>query len=211
MEADGVESGTVFTWPHDDRPNRVLIRDTDVVMYDAWWPHLENWGLADLRQTRRQRVAYYVTTITGLLGKAEYLRTEPLTDDEAALHRPDLPFAPIQSAAMAWSADGPEPAADATGRPGAVERPASPAGVALNIPEVYLYPFGPNGGQKAGVRVKAAGQGFTFTELLEEAAAAQAPWIKNPVPTQGIGIYRSGLHRGIPAYYLWGSRSRLLP
>jgi hypothetical protein len=80
----------------------------------------------------------------------------------------------------------------------------------LNASEIYLYPFGPKGGHKAGVRVQADnGTAFTIEELIWKAAAVQAPWIGEVVPVQGVGIYRSGLQRGIPAYYLWGHESRL--
>ncbi|WP_169733599.1 hypothetical protein [Mycobacterium genavense] len=36
MDASKIELGTVFRFPHDDRPHRVLLYDGDVVMYDVW-------------------------------------------------------------------------------------------------------------------------------------------------------------------------------
>jgi len=38
MDASEIRLGAVFRFPHDDRPNRVILRDDDVVMYDVWWP-----------------------------------------------------------------------------------------------------------------------------------------------------------------------------
>jgi hypothetical protein len=55
---------------HDDRPGRILVHDGAIVMYDAWWPHLGAWRLADLDQARRGAVAYYVTLISALLTRA---------------------------------------------------------------------------------------------------------------------------------------------
>ena len=48
MEPSQFDLGAVFRWAHDDRPMRILMHDDEVVMYDAWWPHLEAWGMTDL-------------------------------------------------------------------------------------------------------------------------------------------------------------------
>jgi hypothetical protein len=192
MDASTIELGAVFRFPHDDRPNRVLLSDGDVVMYDVWWPHLDGWGLADLATVKRKRIAYYVTTVDTLVEKATRLRSDPLTDDERALHRPDLPFAALQDAALTWSSD--------------------PAGSRseLSAPRVYLSPFGPGGGTKAGRRVDADnGSAFSAEELWHKAQAVQAPHLGGEPPVAGVGIYRSGLQRGLPEFYLWGSVSRL--
>jgi hypothetical protein len=199
----------VFRWSHDDRPMRVLLHDRDVVMYDAWWPHLGAWGLADLRRIRRRRIAYYVALTSTLAERASYVRLDPLTDEEVAIHRPDLPFAVGQCAGISWPSEIPRTA----GELAEDWRAAGCADVAvLRAPEVYLYPFGPDGGvwNVAGARVRAAdGAAFTAEELLFEAATMQAPFIDDAAPIQGIGIYRDGLFRGIPSYYIGGSESRL--
>ncbi|ORV54597.1 hypothetical protein AWC05_18605 [Mycobacterium florentinum] len=38
LDPSKIELGAVFRFPHDDRPNRVLRHDGDIVMYDVWWP-----------------------------------------------------------------------------------------------------------------------------------------------------------------------------
>lgn len=197
MEPTRVDVGDVYRWPHDDRPIRVLVSDGDVVMYDAWWPHLEAWGLANLQEIRRLRISYYVSTVSPLLEKATFLRAEPLTDDEIALHRPDLPFCLDAHANQNADVD-----VDAT----------------VAAAEIVLHPYGPRGGQKAGVRVKADdGIAFTAGELRRKAVAVQAASIgatsrsgvDEVAAIQRIGIYRSGLQRGVPSYYLWSGESRL--
>ncbi|MFJ8582814.1 hypothetical protein [Micromonospora sp. NPDC093277] len=170
----------------------MLLRDSDVVMYDAWWPHLEAWGLADLAAIKR----HYVTSVSAVEEKATHLRTVPLTADEMAVHRPDLPFAAVQDVAMTWSSGD-------TGR-------VTDARAELSASQVYLLPFGPGGGTKAGVRVAADnGNAFTVGELFRKAQAVQARHLGDVLPGAGAGIYRSGLQRGLPAYYLWGAVSRL--
>jgi hypothetical protein len=119
-----------------------------------------------------------------------------LSPGERAVHRPDLPFAAIQDTVISWSSD---PAGRLTG-----------ARSQLNTSRIYLEPFGPRGGTKAG-GLAVADDGFSFTteELFRKAQAAQARHLRDVTPVAGAGIYRSGLQRGLPAFYLWGSVSRL--
>lgn len=212
MERAQIKVGAVYRWPHDDRPERVLIHDADadVVMCDGWWPHLDGWGLANLQQVRKQRISFYPAPVSTVMEKATYLRTEPLTDDEAAMFRPDLPFALMQCAAMQWPAEVPRTESDLAERWRAASGAEARSGVALNASEIYLYPFGPKGGRKAGVRMQANnGTAFTPDELLWRATNLQAPHVGEAPPTQGVGLYRTGLHRGIPGYYLWGAESQM--
>ena len=215
MEAARIEVGAVLQWTddaqrawrvRDERPFRVLAHDSGVVMYDAWWPHLDNWGLANLGEAKKRRINYYVVTTSTLVEKAAFVGSEPLTEAEISLHRPDLPFAAVQCKTLSWPAEAPG-SAEAFAR--SWRSAGCPAGT-LVASEVYLFPFGPKGGERAGVRVKADnGTSFSSDELVWKASVAQAPFIRTGAPVQGVGIYRSGLNRGIPAYYLWGSQSRM--
>lgn len=191
MDEAEIEPGAVFRFPHDNRPNRVLLHNDGVVMYDAWWPDLDGWGLADLDAIRRKRISYYVATVPTLLEKATRLRSDPLSADERAVHRPDLPFIAAQDPAITWAGDA---------------ETRSP----LKAPAIYLLPFGPGRGTKPGVRVVADnGSSFTAEELFVKAKAAQTRYLGDPLPVTGVGIYRSGLQRGLPAFYLWGAVSRV--
>jgi hypothetical protein len=205
-----VEVGAVYQWSRNETLMRVLVIGSGVVMYDAWWPHLGSWGLARLQEIKRQRISYYVTTVATVTEKAMYLRTEALTEDELALHRPDLPFSVAQCAAVQWPAEPYDTTAQRSVCLSAVGCPSVGGDAVFDVPEIVLCPFGPNGGTKTGVRVKADdGIAFTLDELVWKAQAVQAPFIGTTMPTRGVGIYRSGLQRGIPSYYLWGSESRL--
>ena len=196
MDASQIGLGAVFRFPHDDRPNRILLHDGDVVMYDVWWPHQDGWGLADLEAVKRKRVAYYVTTSGTLQEKATYLRSDPLSDGEQTIHRPDLPFAAIQDAALTWSSDP-------------IGRLAGDRSE-LSAAQIFVSPFGPGGGTKAGRRIVADnGASFPAEELFRKAQAAQIQHLGTEAPVAGVGIYRSGLQRGLPEFYLWGSVSRL--
>jgi hypothetical protein len=185
----------------------VLACDGDVAMYDSWWPHLGTWGLANLGEVKRRRVNYYVATASTVAQKATFVRSEPLTAAEISLYRPDLPFAVAQCPVLSWLAEAPG-SSEAAAR--GWRSAGCPEAKALGASAVYLFPFGPRGGQRAGVRVKADnGTSFSGDELVWKASLVQAPFVRAAASVQGVGIHRSGLNRGIPAYYLWGSQSRL--
>jgi hypothetical protein len=190
----------------DDRPFRVLTCDSGVVMYDSWWPHSGAWGLANLDWVKKRRINYYVVPSPTLAEKAMFVRSEPLTEAEVALHRPDLQFAAVQCQTLTWPAEVPG-SAEAFAR--SWRSAGCPEANTLMTPEVYLFPFGPKGGERAGTRVKADnGTSFSADELAWKACVIQAPFVKAGGSVQGVGIYRCGLNRGIPAYYLWGSQRR---
>jgi len=155
-----------------------------------------------LDQARRGAVSYYVTLASALLAKADHLRHEPLTFDEESLHRPDLPFAVVHRLGLAWPAVAPDVAAFSAA--------FGTDPLALAVPEVYLHPFGPNGGSKGAVRISADNKAhFTAGELMRKAAEVQIPHLGKSAVVEGVGVYRRGLHRGRPSFYLWGAASRL--
>ncbi|GAA0902082.1 hypothetical protein [Virgisporangium aurantiacum] len=122
--------------------------------------------------------------------------------DEEALHRPDLPFAAVQRHGPVW------PSSEADLTTFAAEFP--PDTVALDAAEIYLSPFGAKGGSQRHVQISADDKaGFTARELMRKAAELQAPHLGSQAVVEGVGIYRSGLHRGRPSFYLWGAISRL--
>lgn len=164
-------------------------------MYDAWWPDIKTWGLRNLDEVKRQRVRYYVTSVSAIVTKASFLDPDPLTPEEYAVHRPDLPFKALRDPVATWES--------------VTMAKATEMGAPLRAAQVYLFPFGPDGGTKAGVKVSADdGQAFAVDELFRKARDVQARHLRDPLPTTGIGIYRTGLQRNLPAYYLWGAVSK---
>lgn len=170
-------------------------------MYDCWWPHVPSWGIDSLNRT----VFYYRLPISMLLGKVRYLRTEEYSDAELAIHRPDLPFAFAKSASLEWPMSRPSVIDDLPNGliPSAgidCRRPST-----LDTPKIYLSPFGPKGSSKPGVLVEAEnGKCFTVEEMFLRAAQLQSQYLRETKVTSGAGIYRLGIQRKLPSYYIWG-------
>jgi hypothetical protein len=178
------QSGDVLQVTWDERPIRVLMGDQIEVFYDALLPEI-GWNLA------RARTVIYYRVASNLLGStAQHISTEPLTPDELARHRPDLPMRMLRSSEADWD------------KPFA-EWPNMDTGFQVEIKRLALIPFGPKGAPQKPLVVQ-AGNGCSFTgqELLASAHSVQAD---DCPEVHGVGLYRSGISRGIPSYYLWGA------
>lgn len=206
MHSHPLELGAVFQPDWDERPIRVLAFDDREVMYDVWWPHKNAWGLANFRGT----TTYYRIPTPFLLERGRYVRTDSYTTSEAQLHRPDLPLSFGRCAALNWSEDRPSTIAELAEQliTGGCANTRQTSKNLLAVPVVYLCPFGPKGGSKPGTLIHAKdGEAFTAAELLWHAWDLQAPHLREPLLTQGVGLYRSGVQRQKPSYYIWGARS----
>jgi hypothetical protein len=199
---DDISVGSVVQPDWDSRAHRILLMDQIQVLYDVWWSHAHEWGFSSLSGEGH----YYCLPTSLLRGRSTVLRSEPLTDIERAIHRPDLPLRLLRSPSMQWSKDQYQDMSHfiAAHQADIELLRISDDDVALDAPEVFLAPFGPGGRIKRGVRLKALnGRNFSSIELLWRAYAVQAP--QHRTSTNGIGIYRAGFKSKAPVFYLWGS------
>lgn len=187
-----LDLGDVFEMESSPYPMRVVACDGALVMFDVWWPHRGAWAMAKLQGD----FTYYRLSRAYAEGNARRTRTDPLSAKEAQVHRPDLPFAVVQSEALswydsAWPTDTFEPAP------------------VLEVSSIYLSPFGPRDSAKPPALLTADnGKAFTGRELLTKAKALQEQLLGDVRLTNGVGIYRAGIKKRIPSYYIWGAQSR---
>jgi hypothetical protein len=198
MNSQQIDLGNVYQMESQPNPVRVVAFDDHVVLYDTWWPHKGAWAMAKLVGA----FTYYRMTRTHFERHSRLLRTDSLSELELSVHRPDLPFAFVQSTALSWY----EPWSEGD----LVANCSSPPGAPLlNAPTVFLVPFGPRNSVKPPVQIHAEnGRFFTGVELLRAAQAEQAPFVGEVRLTKGVGIYRSGIKKRLPSFYLWGAISK---
>lgn len=205
MNSDELQVGAVFQREWDNSPIRIIAFDDEQVMYDCWWPHVPGWGIDSLNRT----IAFYRLPRSLLLNKSRYLITEKYTKAELSVLRPDLPFGLARSVDLQWPSIPPAAKEDFPGRT-SFETPAGASKTLLDTPKLYLLPFGPKGSAKPGVVLQSENpSGFTIDEVLLHAARLQAPHLREIKITTGVGIYRSGIQRKLPSYYIWGGKSRM--
>jgi len=193
MSTSAITLGAVFKTDWHPERMRVIAFDNDVVMYDIWWSHRGSWAMSKLLGN----YSYYRLPRILFEEHASLLGSEPLTEKEVQVHRPDLPFAFATRQSLSWYDQWPE------NLPTESEE-------ALQAPAIYLAAFGPRDSSKPAVLVHAEnGLSFTDTELLLAAKSIQDPHVRESPLTRGVGIYRSGIQKRLPSYYLWGAKSRL--
>jgi hypothetical protein len=169
---------------------RVLAFDDVEAMYDMWWPRTGAWSMARLRGTR----LYYRLPRHYFHENARYLRTDPLSEVELRVHRPDLTSAVARHLGACWY----EPS-----WPGCVFG-AVPV-IAVNV--ICLAPFGPRDSDKPAILLTADnGEGFTEAELPTKAKTLQAPFLGDVRLTEGVGRCRSGIKKRVTRYCLWGAQ-----
>ena len=192
MPAFKTALGAVFEIESSPYAMRVIAFDDAEVMYDVWWPHREAWGIARLLGD----VTYLRLPRDYVEANARYTRTDPLSEMELQIHRPELPFAVAQRQEISWY------------------EPSWNEGVLETVPvlaasSIYLSPFGPRDSAKqASLLAADDGNAFTEAELLTKARILQAPFVGDIRLTEGVGIYRAGIKKRLPSYYIWGARSR---
>ena len=193
MSTSTITLGAVFQSDWSQEPVRVIAFDAHVVMYDTWWSHRGAWGMSKLLGN----YSYYRLQRSYFEEHVSLLRVDPFSEKEALVHRPDLPFAFGVCQSLSWYEKWPDSVR--------AENEET-----LQTPAIYLAPFGPRDSSKSAVLVQAAnGLSFSEAELLLAAKSIQEPHIRELRLTSGVGIYRSGIQKRLPSYYLWGSKSRM--
>ena len=205
MQKSAIHIGAVIELQLDKRLIRIIAFDENEVLYEAWRDETPEWRINNLKRT----IYYMRLPVSIILDDGVYVKTENYTTEETAIHRPDLPFRLAQSTFLEWSANAP-PAFEQFSKGLLHSKTTSPVlSTTLDAPALYLSPFGPKGSVKPGVLVKSLnGVNFTAAELLWHASILQAENMRDIRLVTGVGIYRGGIQRKLPSYYIWGARSR---
>lgn len=193
-------SGGVYQTYFSDAPSRIIAFDDIEVFYDAYWPTIDKWTFSSNLKSR----GYYYRTIPRIFLKdVIFLREQPLTTDELLTFRPDLPFRLCRYKKMSWTD---EIFPNLNGFKEYLKRFGCDISsqIVLPVNKITLCPFGTKGqitSLKSTLVSSLNDKGFTCIELLWLAHNLQAPYIKTK-QENGIGIFRSGHEKRVPAYYI---------
>jgi len=174
--------------------------DDTTVCYEVWWEHRKNWSY---KSNLNSKAIYYRAATEDFLKSSTFLHSDPLNEEEIAIHRPDLPLCVCRNANLSWSN---KIYATIKEYENSIKEDVDNTikFVGLNIPKIVLIPFGLKGGLKKGIIIEASnGISLSAIELLWNANIVESPHITGPL-RNGIGIYRQGFEKKIPSFYLWG-------
>ena len=181
----------VHKFKNGEHTIRVIGSDEFEVFYDVWNEHSNSWTY-----TRKRSIIYYRFSKKYFLKSTELTDTKPLTKKEIQIHRPDLPHRLCISEQWKWNLTNFESMKEFK-QVSKLDNFNSK----IEANKLILFPKGPNGGTKSGVTIVAQnGNSFTEEEVLWKAHNIQSDYVTDAI--DGIGIYRSGLSKGIPSYYI---------
>lgn len=145
--------GNVFITSLDINPVRIIIADDITVIYEIWWPHSKDWSY---KYNLRKKSIYYRTSVSNFLKNATYFRTDQLSPEEIAVHRPELPLYLCRNDQLSWTKKIYRNLEEFEKENGhALQFIVSPC--SLEISKIVLVPFGSKGGLKKGAVIEARG------------------------------------------------------
>jgi hypothetical protein len=198
MTQNSLLLGGVYLTKHDERPFRILAFDDYEVFYDCYWQSIDKWTFGNLNS----KGYYYRMTPQRFLEGATFLREQPMTEKELQTFRPDLPFRLCRNKHVCWTQQlFPDIKSYLEIIKSEIEVTND---IVLSVPQIMLHPFGPKSGAVKPTIVTAKNNnGFSCFELLWNAHNIQAIHLRENQKS-GVGIYRLGHEKKMPAYYIGG-------
>ncbi len=178
--------GEIYKANWDGTIMRVIGFDEFEVFYDGYWEHDNSWTIAS---NLKKKCFFYRTSRNVFSEKAQLIDFKELAKEEYDILRPDLIIRTCRIENASWS--------NCNFKLEGFDLKMK----AIKTEKIWLYPFGPKGGFKKGELINAKNnKEFTISELLESAKRIQDA--VNPNQSKGIGIYRTGIQKQIPSYYI---------
>ena len=181
--------GEVYKANWEDSIMRVIGFDDYEVFYEVFWEHNDSWSFSS---NTKRKYYFYRTTRGVFREKTEYVELKELEKNESDIFRPDIAIRTCRIRNASWSDEQLE---SKLTQQQLSEMPP------INAPRIWLYPFGTKGGNKRGELITARNhEYFTPVELISEAKRIQNS--VNTNQTNGIGIFRVGIQKEFPSYYI---------
>jgi hypothetical protein len=178
--------GEIYKANWDGSVMRVIGFDEHEVLYDGYWEHDNSWTFAS---NLKKKCSFYRTSRNIFDEKAKLIDFKELTNEEYDIFRPDLAIRTCRIKNASWS-----------------DSDFNLEGIDSNFEliksgQIWLFPSGTNGSLKKGEIVKSSNnKEIGVSELLKSAKRIQES--VNPRKSNGIGIYRTGIYKQIPSYYI---------
>lgn len=188
---NSLELGGIYKTKWDKRPLKILLFDEIEVFYDCFWEE-SGWGFKDAK-----KATYYRTSASIFRNDSKKIGIEPLSDQEHSLYRPDLPLRICRTIKFDWQKNELKEVEDLS-QFNALEEFFS-VGI-LPVKELAIKPHDLKGKLKKGKIIKTLENGFKYMELIYHANNINAPYFTES--NTGIGLYRIGVEKGIPSYYI---------
>lgn len=180
--------GEIYQSNLDNSIVRVIGFDEYEVFYDRYWEDDNSWTFSS---NLKKKCSFFRIPVDVFLN--EYLRIDfkALTEIEKKTFRPDITIRTCRIKNLSWTEQN---------LLDKIKESRSNFQL-IKTNKIWLYPFGSKGGLKKGELIEAKNKNeFSANELFINASRLQKEVNKNQ--TNGIGIYRIGIQKQIPSYYI---------
>lgn len=181
----------------DNKIRRVIGGDELEVFYEAYWSHDNSWGTSS---NLSRKAFFYRMKKNAFLKSSERIDFKEFSDLEFDVIRPDLPIRIGRVKDVSWGAD--IFSSEKKLNEFLIENTETDPKETIDASMIYLYPFGPKGGLKKAELIKAKKEKLTILEILINASKVNNNVNQNK--SDGVGIYRLGIHKKKPSYYIGG-------
>jgi hypothetical protein len=186
--------GDLYYGPTSDKPLRIIGFDNAEVFYDAQWSD-ESWTFSG---NFKRKGFFYRMPAKIFIKHYNKIGTLPLSSEELAAFRPDLPMRILRTKNLNWNdflVNDQDKFLDYIHE----SLDGDSQNQIIKSNKIVLVPLGRKGGLKKGVSISADNSFyFTPTEIIWKAKEIQES--QNDEKSHGIGIYRLGFEKGIPSY-----------
>jgi hypothetical protein len=175
---------------------KVLAFDDIEVLYDEWHTVANKW----LFDKFKGKGYFSRMPSDFFINSSSLIEVEQFSKTHIQKYRPDLPLRFGRIADLSWESQFFENMEDYQ------EYLKTKVDTSLtellpDTPEMVLYPYGSKGALRKGQAIKASnGKAFTTLEALWQANNLQSEYVKSK--SNGIGLYRLGIEKGLQSYYI---------
>ena len=205
MESEKIFIGSVLQLNWDLRPIRIIGLDEFEIFYEIWLDEIKKWSFSSLNENYN----FYRTSLKIAIENTTFLRCDPLSKNELSNYRPDLPLRFARSCKLNWISEKFTiiHLYEKISKSISPEFVESILGKNIFADSIALIPFGPKGAIKKEIVIYPSNNSrFSQFEILWQAQNIQASISNKEI--KGVGLYRAGLIKGTPSYYLWGCHDR---
>ena len=168
---------------------RVIALDDIEVLYDFYWNHNDKWAFAD---NLSKKGFFYRMSLKNCISKCSKVDYKSLSDKEHMVLRPDLRLRFLRDKNASWQYDYFKE------KKNEIQNTFSNQFLPIN--KIFLCPLSKNKSIKKGEILESNNQEISFYEILVKAFEMSKKIGKTD--SNGIGIYRLGIEKGVPSFYI---------
>ena len=186
-----IKIGNIYNLIHSNQTIKVIGVDDYEILYDFFWSHNNSWAFSS---NLKKKGFFYRMNKDKFLQSVEKIKYEELSLDQINILRPDLPIRIGRVAGISWR-NNVFNSKDVFEKTTKIDYDST-----INCNKIWLYPLSLNNKPLKPKLIEAKSKKLTLGEIL--LCASEIRKTSNNEDSNGIGIYRLGINKKSPSYYI---------